>query len=319
MNYYERHLGDYARDTGHLSPLEHGVYTLLLDRYYATESPIPEDQAHRICRARSKDERDAVDTVLAEFFTLLDGAWHNARCDKEIEAYRESEPEREAKKENSKERQRRHRERRARMFETLREHDIVPPYDASMSDLESLVKRVSSQAVTRDVTPPVTRDKTAIHTPDTRHQEQDQEQSSLRSDLSEPLALTSDPPPPADLKSRKANRIQQIAEQAQSAYNRILAKPDGLLTACTVLNKPRVKAVEKSLPTARAICRQLYGSDRIVPEFWQALFETAADDDFHAGRGPYRPPHENWRPDFEFLLREEVIAKLFDRAMTEAA
>lgn len=27
MNYYERHLGDYARDTGHLSIMEHGVYT----------------------------------------------------------------------------------------------------------------------------------------------------------------------------------------------------------------------------------------------------------------------------------------------------
>ena len=36
MNYYERHLGDYARDTGHLSMLEHGAYSLLLDRYYAT-------------------------------------------------------------------------------------------------------------------------------------------------------------------------------------------------------------------------------------------------------------------------------------------
>jgi uncharacterized protein YdaU (DUF1376 family) len=53
MNYYERHLGDYAKDTGHLSLLEHGVYTLLLDRYYATESGIPEDQGHRIARAVS--------------------------------------------------------------------------------------------------------------------------------------------------------------------------------------------------------------------------------------------------------------------------
>lgn len=144
--------------------------------------------------------------------------------------------------------------------------------------------------------------------------------SSLRSeDLSAPLALTPDPPPPADLKASRTARIRQIAEEAQEAYNRILAKPNGLLTACTVLNAPRLRSVEKSLPTARAICKALYGSERITAEFWQAYFETADTDDFHAGRKSGGPGHENWLPDFEFLLRESVMAKLFDRAMTEQA
>ncbi len=84
MNYYERHLGDYAKSAGHLSMLEHGAYTLLLDRYYTTEQPIPADQAHRVCRARSKEERAAVDAVLAEFFTLTDGAWTKGRVQLEI-------------------------------------------------------------------------------------------------------------------------------------------------------------------------------------------------------------------------------------------
>ena len=84
MNYYERHLGDYARDTGHLSILEHGAYTLLLDRYYGTEQGIPADQAHRIARARTKDEKAAVDVVLAEFFQLVDGVWINRRAEEEI-------------------------------------------------------------------------------------------------------------------------------------------------------------------------------------------------------------------------------------------
>lgn len=84
MNYYERHLGDYARDTGHLSMLEHGAYTLLLDRYYITEQGIPASQAQRIARARTKEERDAVDSVLAEFFTLIDGVWINPRAEAEI-------------------------------------------------------------------------------------------------------------------------------------------------------------------------------------------------------------------------------------------
>lgn len=85
MNYYERHLGDYAKDTAHLTMLEHGAYTLLLDRYYSTEAGIPADQAHRVARARTRDEKAAVDTVLGEFFALVDGMWVNGRAQEEIE------------------------------------------------------------------------------------------------------------------------------------------------------------------------------------------------------------------------------------------
>ena len=84
MNYFERHLGDYARAAGHLSMLEHGAYNLLLDRYYTTEQGIPEDQAHRVCRARTRDEKEAVDTVLREFFSFVDGVWINGRAEREI-------------------------------------------------------------------------------------------------------------------------------------------------------------------------------------------------------------------------------------------
>lgn len=84
MNYYERHLGDYARDTAHLSIMEHGAYTLLLDRYYSSEHGIPADQAHRLARARTREEKQAVDTVLDEFFMLVDGIWINDRCEEEL-------------------------------------------------------------------------------------------------------------------------------------------------------------------------------------------------------------------------------------------
>jgi uncharacterized protein YdaU (DUF1376 family) len=166
VNYYERHLGDYAKDAGHLSMLEHGAYTLLLDRYYTTEQPIPADQAHRVCRARTKEERAAVDAVLAEFFVLVDGAWKSGRADREIAQYLETEPDREAKRENERERQRRTRERRRELFNQLRERGIVPAYDAPMSELQRLLSHGASQPVTQ----PVTRDATATHAPDTIHQ-----------------------------------------------------------------------------------------------------------------------------------------------------
>lgn len=88
MNYYEHHLGDYAKDTGHLSMLEHGAYRILLDRYYSTECGIPADQAHRLARARSEEECRAVDVVLEEFFELVNGVWVHRRVEREIESAR---------------------------------------------------------------------------------------------------------------------------------------------------------------------------------------------------------------------------------------
>jgi uncharacterized protein YdaU (DUF1376 family) len=84
MNYYEHHLGDYAKDTGHLSMMEHGAYRILLDRYYSTERGIQADQAHRLARARSDEECRAVDVVLEEFFELVDGVWLHRRVEREI-------------------------------------------------------------------------------------------------------------------------------------------------------------------------------------------------------------------------------------------
>lgn len=86
MNYYKRHIGDYAAATRHLSLLEHGVYCLLLDVYYTTERPIPLDNraVYRLVGARSDDERSTVDTILAEFFFTEPDGHHQARCDQEI-------------------------------------------------------------------------------------------------------------------------------------------------------------------------------------------------------------------------------------------
>lgn len=85
MNYYHRHLGDYAKDTTNLSMTEHGAYNLLLDRYYGTEKGIPADQVYRAAKAATKEDRKAVDFVLKEFFQLKHGTWVSKRCDEEIQ------------------------------------------------------------------------------------------------------------------------------------------------------------------------------------------------------------------------------------------
>ena len=65
------------------------AYTRLLRAYYRNEKPLPNDidAVCRIARARSKDERAAVQTVLEEFFTLFPNGWRNKRADVEIEKF----------------------------------------------------------------------------------------------------------------------------------------------------------------------------------------------------------------------------------------
>jgi uncharacterized protein YdaU (DUF1376 family) len=89
MNYYKHHLGDYSKDTVGLTMLEHGAYRLLLDAYYATESPIAIDEAYAIAKAGSPEEKAAVDKVLRKFFTREGESWGQKRVEQELHQYRE--------------------------------------------------------------------------------------------------------------------------------------------------------------------------------------------------------------------------------------
>ena len=90
MNYYEHHLGDYLRDTVHLTCLEDGVYRRLIDAYYTREQPLPKDfgACCRLARAVTKQERAAVASILAEYFFATDSGYAHRRCDEEIARFR---------------------------------------------------------------------------------------------------------------------------------------------------------------------------------------------------------------------------------------
>lgn len=91
MNYYEHHLGDYMRDTAHLSVMEDGVYRRLLDQYYVRERPLPVEirECCKLARAASKPERDAVAYVMREFFDLCEDGHHQPRADAEIARFQD--------------------------------------------------------------------------------------------------------------------------------------------------------------------------------------------------------------------------------------
>ena len=85
MNFYQFHIGDYIKQTVHLTPMEDLCYRRLMDMYYETEHPIT-TETDRVSR-RLRLDTELVDSVLKEFFILTENGWENARCNKEIEAY----------------------------------------------------------------------------------------------------------------------------------------------------------------------------------------------------------------------------------------
>ena len=91
MNYYPFHIGDYLSATRHLSWEEDAAYRRLLDTYYTHEKPLPVE-LRAVCRlvlATTDTTREAVHTVLQEYFELTDTGWVNHRADAEIAAMRE--------------------------------------------------------------------------------------------------------------------------------------------------------------------------------------------------------------------------------------
>ena len=98
MNFYPHRIGDHASATSHLSMLEDCAYRRLLDWYFLDEKPIPLDarKVYRRVRASSDAEREAVDVVLAEFFTKTEEGYRHGKSDDEMERIRITSEERSA-------------------------------------------------------------------------------------------------------------------------------------------------------------------------------------------------------------------------------
>lgn len=119
----------------------------------------------------------------------------------------------------------------------------------------------------------------------------------------------------------KAERLRQVTREAIDSFNAALGKPNGLLPSVSlkVGIEKRCTQVRRCLRVARQICAELFQSDRITREFWDAYFGQCAGDEHKSGRLGGGPGHENWLPSFEYLTREEVMLGMFDKATSEVA
>jgi uncharacterized protein YdaU (DUF1376 family) len=91
MHFYPHNIPDFNNATRHLTRVERSVYRDAIEVYYDTESPLPASDFNRLARlllCTTKEEKEALELVLGEFFTLSDGVYYHSRCDYEIEKYR---------------------------------------------------------------------------------------------------------------------------------------------------------------------------------------------------------------------------------------
>jgi uncharacterized protein YdaU (DUF1376 family) len=80
------YVGDYLRDTGHLSTAEHGGYLLALMHAWGHGGLLPRDETRlqRICKMDAKQWAASRDTLL-EFFYLTEDGYRQKRVERELE------------------------------------------------------------------------------------------------------------------------------------------------------------------------------------------------------------------------------------------
>jgi uncharacterized protein YdaU (DUF1376 family) len=84
--FFRLFIDDYLRDAEELSLLQHGAYLRLMLWYYGRAKAIPNDlpRVYARCGAASREEKAAVESVLADFFALEEGVWTHKRIDEEL-------------------------------------------------------------------------------------------------------------------------------------------------------------------------------------------------------------------------------------------
>lgn len=128
----------------------------------------------------------------------------------------------------------------------------------------------------------------------------DTESNYLSSELSN--TQPEENPSPEKRVSQKRGAKAVPYQEIVDLYNRTMIGLPNVL----VISKKRMRLMKSAWEAA---------PDRGQIPFWEAYFAECQDDPFYNGSGPYGPGHEKWRPTFEYLIKEDVVTKVYERAM----
>ena len=87
MHYFKFNIGDYAKATRHLNNLEDLAYRRLIELYYDTEKPLPNDVKKLARLINMRENIDEIEVVLCDFFKSTDDGFQQKRIDEEIASY----------------------------------------------------------------------------------------------------------------------------------------------------------------------------------------------------------------------------------------
>lgn len=106
--------------------------------------------------------------------------------------------------------------------------------------------------------------------------------------------------PPAAPRRQQPIPVQEVVD----AYNATLT---------------RLAKVRNITPKRKRAIETLWRNSPLAGDIglFRQYFEECEADPFLSGAGPYRNGHENWRPDFDYLTRQDVVTKTYERAMDE--
>lgn len=89
MHFYPHNIKEFNNATRHLTRVERSVYRDAIDLYYDKEKPLPFDFSYlaRLLLVRTDEEKNALKTILSEFFYLDEDVYRHDKCDFEIVKY----------------------------------------------------------------------------------------------------------------------------------------------------------------------------------------------------------------------------------------
>jgi len=90
VNFYPHHISDFNNATRHLTRVERSVYRDAIELYYDTESALIFDvgRLERRLICTDETEKEALKSILSEFFIKTDEGFIHERCEIEIAKYR---------------------------------------------------------------------------------------------------------------------------------------------------------------------------------------------------------------------------------------